>query len=273
MKLPEFAKVDVSSEQLQQLIKVGHEACDRAAKVTVAHFRQSISVENKDQLGGFDPVTVADKLAEDAIRDVVLTNNPQHSFLGEEGEPVRGENALLWVVDPIDGTRSFITGVPLWGTLIAVYDGVDVVMGMLDQPVLKERYVGYAGSSELQTGDAVTVLSCRAVPRIEDAVLLATSPDLFFDSDKACFEALRDRARLTRYGGDCYCYAQLAMGLSDIVLETGLQPYDIQAVIPIVEGAGGVVTDWQGGSPVAGGAVVSTGSAELHEQVLKQLNR
>ncbi len=271
MLLPEFTQVKTDPELFHLIERTAHNACDKAAKITCAHFRNPVPVSNKDKVGGFDPVTLADQQAEEAIRDVVLQAFPEHNFLGEEGDPVIGKSAHLWVVDPIDGTRSYITGVPLWGTLIAVYDGVDVVLGMLDQPILKERYVGRQGKTEVLTPDGSKQLFCRQVQGIEEAVMLVTSPDFFFNHQKTCFEAFREQVKLTRYGGDCYCYAQLAMGFADIVLESGLKPYDIQAVIPIVEGAGGVVTSWTGGTAVAGGDVVASGSDALHELVLARL--
>jgi len=285
MLLPKYRKVIIDPATIQSLLATAHRAADAASIPTMRHFRQPIDVENKLSSGQFDPVTVADKAAETAIKEVVLNEFPDHGFFGEESEQRIHLDAPLWIVDPIDGTRAFITGMPLWGTLISVYDGDDAVIGLLDQPFLQERFIGFPGDhyqreepstlssawqSLLITPNGQTPVMTRKNCAIEKAIIQTTAPEFFYGTPhQEMFEALCERAEMVRYGGDCYCYALLAHGFVDIVIENGLQPYDIAALIPIVRGAGGVITDWQGGTAVGGGSVVACGSAQLHNEVLE----
>lgn len=277
MLIPKYPKVDLSPAQIDRLMAVVNEAADAASGPSKQNFRQRLNVENKESQGGFDPVTIADRQAELAIKEVVQREFPDHGFLGEEfGEQGHAENQPLWIVDPIDGTRAYITGMPLWGTLIAVYDGADVVLGVLEQPILQERFIGTQfsnASSELITPSDRRRLNTRSTTQLDNAIAQTTTPDFFVEGDVARqFDALKKSVSMIRYGGDCYCYALLAMGFIDVVVERLLQPYDIAALIPIVQGAGGVVTDWSGGSAVSGGAVVASANRELHEKVLSLLN-
>ncbi|MFF7709375.1 histidinol-phosphatase [Pseudomonas sp. NPDC007930] len=238
-----------------------------AADAALPHFRTRHAVENKLE-HGFDPVTLADQGAEQAMRELIHAQYPEHGIFGEEYGQEPGTSPLTWVLDPIDGTRAFITGLPLWGTLIALNDGQAPVLGMMSQPFTGERFVGtpegaWLGEQRLRT---------RACARFEDAVLMSTSPQLFdIPSRKAVFERLAGQARMTRYGGDCYAYCMLAMGLVDVVIEDNLKPYDVQALIPIIEGAGGRMTAWDGGTAQKGGAVVAAGDPALHAWLLTQL--
>jgi len=253
---------------------------------TMANYRQNLNVENKEQPGNFDPVTIADRQAEQAIKKIVLNEFPEHGFFGEESERQINTDQPLWIVDPIDGTRAYITGVPLWGTLIGVYDGKDVVIGLLEQPVLRERFIATdffapgpgsadksvragAATSELLTPHGRRSLSTRNTQLLGDAIAQTTTPDFFVESgNEEVLSRVKNAVSMVRYGGDCYCYAQLAMGFVDIVIETGLKPYDIAALIPIVQGAGGIVTSWEGETAVSGGSVLACANAQLHEQVL-----
>lgn len=272
MKLPRHDAVPVDASLLAALQATANAAVDAAAEVTLAWFRQPLAVDNKAAGQHFDPVTQADRGAEEVIRKVVLERFPEHAFLGEESGSHRAGDALTWVVDPIDGTRAFITGSPLWGTLVAVYDGEQVVLGVFDQPFLAERLEGLPDRTTLRDRHGTRVLHSRSDVQLAAAHLQTTAPELFDTPARAsAFERLRSRVRLTRFGGDCYSYALLAMGHVDIVVDCGLQPYDIQALIPIVEGAGGRVTDWQGQSAVAGGEVVATANPQLHDDVLRCL--
>lgn len=276
MLLPKFSKIDIAPALADRLLAVAHKAADAASVQTMANFRQALDVENKEQPGSFDPVTIADRNAEQAIKDVVLGAFPAHGFFGEESEISIIENQPLWIVDPIDGTRAFITGMPLWGTLIGVYDGADVVLGILEQPVLKERFIGVtighgdaAASAHIIRPDGRASIRTRQGVTLSDAIVQTTAPEFFeATAHSRVFEKLKASVSMVRYGGDCYCYALLAMGFVDIVIEATLQPYDIAALIPIVEGAGGVVTNWEGGPAVNGGSVIACGSIELHEQML-----
>ncbi len=273
MSLPSYKKVPISPELLAQLTSVAGLAADAAATQTLPKFRQIIDVENKARPGEFDPVTEADKSAERVIKQTVLSHFPDHGFYGEESEQHINTDQPLWVVDPIDGTRAFITGMPLWGTLIAVYDGEDVVMGLLDQPFLQERYIGTSAGAALHSPNGVQQLQTRKTVLVENAIAQTTTPDMFTEPEqRAAFERVNTRVSMMRYGGDCYSYALLAMGFVDVVIEASLQPYDIQALIPIVQGAGGVVTNWRGESVVAGGTVLACANQQLHQSVLQLLN-
>lgn len=280
MLLPKYSKTAIDPALANRLIAVAHEAADAASIQTMANFRQIIDVENKEQPGSFDPVTIADRNAEQAIKKVVLDTFPDHGFFGEESEIKIADDKPLWIVDPIDGTRAYITGLPLWGTLIAVYDGADVVLGILEQPVLHERFIGTAfsgansiASAELIKPDGRKKLHTRQGVALSDAIVQTTAPEFFEGAmHSRVFEQLKSSVSMVRYGGDCYCYALLAMGFVDIVIEATLQPYDIAALIPIVESAGGVVTNWDGSSAANGGSVIACGSAPLHEQMLALIN-
>jgi len=284
MLLPRFPKVALSPGLQSRLLATAMRAADAASVPTMAHFRQTLDVENKEQPGSFDPVTIADRQAEEAIKKVVLDEFPEHGFFGEESERRVSTDQPLWIVDPIDGTRAYITGMPLWGTLIGVYDGDDVVLGVLEQPVLQERFIATdfnlvgdsapSASANSRTSELITVhgrrsLSTRNTQLLGDAIVQTTTPEFFIESGYAeVFERLRNSVSMVRYGGDCYCYALLAMGFVDVVIETGLAPYDIAALIPIVQGAGGIVTSWEGDTAVSGGSVLACANAQLHKQVL-----
>ena len=272
MMLPRHAPVNLSADELEKLLSIAALAADAAGVVTTQYFRREMDVQNKASAGHFDPVTIADREAELAIRRVLREHCPEIGFYGEEHETIASDNGLLWVVDPIDGTRAFMSGMPLWGTLIGLYNGQDAILGLLDQPVLKERYVGYGNVARLISPDATSRLSVRRMGKLANAVAYCTTPDMFDDgAPRTCFESVRDHVQLMRYGGDCYAYALLAAGHIDVVLDCDLQPYDIQALIPIVTAAGGVVSNWQGGSAVDGGYVVACGSPALHKTLLPML--
>ncbi len=272
MIIPRYTPVQPQPAELHYLSTLAGLAADAAARVTCQYFRRDMAIENKAAAGNFDPVTIADREAELAIRSVLQEHRPQIGFYGEEHATIASENGLMWVVDPIDGTRAFMSGMPLWGTLIGLYNGEDSILGVLDQPILKERYVAFDGHSQLITPESTRHLSTRLTGDIADAVAYCTTPDMFTnDAAMACFQSIRNDVKLMRYGGDCYAYALLAAGHVDIVLDCDLQPYDIQALIPIIQAAGGVVTDWSGESAVDGGYIVATGSQALHDHLLPML--
>lgn len=232
-----------------------------------------MEVENKLANGGFDPVTVADRGAEKAILKVLAERFPAHGLIGEEYGVTRGDARYRWVVDPIDGTRSFILGSPMWGTLIGLLDGDAPVLGLLDQPYTGERF--WAGEKASFLRDArgkVKKLETRACPRLEDAIVATTHPDLFAPGKEAKgFQRIKQAARMTRYGGDCYSYGLLAAGFVDVVIEAGLKGYDIVALIPIIEKAGGRVTTWDGRPATDGGRILACGDPDLHAQLLEVL--
>jgi myo-inositol-1(or 4)-monophosphatase len=244
-----------------------------AGGCVLPHFRRALDVENKDRVGGYDPVTVADREAESAIRAAIASAYPRHGIHGEEHGRVAGADAWTWVIDPIDGTKSFVLGQLHWGMLIALNDGTRPVVGVAYQPYVGEAFVAHAGGfAQWRRGSERRALATRSCARIEDAIVVTTDPRNFAAPREAsAFDAVTRAARFTRYGGDLYCYTQLAMGLTDVVIETGLGPYDIQALIPLIESAGGVVTDWRGGSCAHGGDVLACGDRTLHDQLLTRI--
>lgn len=247
---------------------------DAAAEVTLPHFRSGLAVDNKHGEYAFDPVTAADRDAEQAIRAMISKHYPTHGIYGEEHGRVTGTSPLYWVIDPIDGTRSFISGVPLWGTLIALNDGSKPVIGIMDQPYIGERFVGRPGGSELSGPRGTVPLKTSACTKLEDALLGNTDPGMFKkDGERAAFREISAKVKLRRFGGDCYFYALLAAGTLDLVVESALQPYDIQALIPIIENAGGLVTSWTGEDPQMGGHVVAAATPELHAAALEILSK
>jgi myo-inositol-1(or 4)-monophosphatase len=245
---------------------------DAAAKVILPHFRSQLAVDNKAGPAAFDPVTVADRDAESAMRLLIEQHHPDHGILGEEHGVKKGTSDHVWVLDPIDGTRGFMTGLPTWGTLIGLQQGDKPIVGVMNQPFTRERFVGWSGGAELRRADGVTRLSTRRCARLEDAVLSATAPEMFQPDEISRFEELRRRARLVRWGADCYAYAMLAAGFIDLVVEPGLKPYDIVALIPIIERAGGIVTTWDGRPAHLGGRIIAAGDRSLHEAALRYLS-
>lgn len=257
----------------QKVERVAHLMADAAGRSIIPLFRTAVAVENKAK-SGFDPVTVADRAAEKAIRDVIEEHFPDDGILGEEYGERKGSSGYTWILDPIDGTRAFITGIPLWGTLIALHNGEYTQFGMMDQPFLRERYTANETLAQLTSGDAEPVtLRTRQCDSIENAVLMCTSPDIFTPDELSCFERVVSHTSMLRFGGDCYAYCMLASGHIDLVIEAGLAAYDIQALIPIVQSAGGIVTDWSGKPITSGGAVVAAGDPGVHAQALALLNQ
>jgi histidinol phosphatase-like enzyme (inositol monophosphatase family) len=258
------------------LLATAHRLADAAGQTILPHFRRPIAVDNK-AAKGFDPVTIADTAAEQAMRALIAKLHPDHGIIGEEFDDVSAAGTCHWILDPIDGTRAFITGYPLWGTLIGLVDGTTPILGMMDQPYTRERFwatpTGRTKSARLRGPDGKDrAISTRACPKLADAVLACTSPDMFkTPAERAGFEAVSRRVKLTRFGGDCYAYCMLAAGHVDLVIEANLKAVDIMPLVPIIEAAGGVVTTWDGGSAIRGGAVVAAGDAKLHAAAMKLL--
>lgn len=244
-----------------------------AGELTLDYFRADTTVENKAGAAGFDPVTQADRAAESFIRERIAAAWPGHGILGEEHGFEPGAEALTWIIDPIDGTRAFITGALHWGVLVALFDGKAARLGAMYQPYSRELFMGGGSGAWLEHQGRRRALRTRPCPGLGRASLCCTTPDMFAaPGELDAFSRLRSRALLCRYGGDCYSYCMLAMGQVDLVVESSLQAYDIQALIPIVEAAGGRLTDWDGDAPVHGGAVVAVGDPALLEPVLACLN-
>lgn len=244
-----------------------------AGDAILPHFRAALDVEDKGGARGYDPVTVADHAAEAAIRAEIARVHPDHGIRGEEQGWQKGASKYTWVIDPIDGTRSFMLGQMHWATLVALHDGERVVVGVAHQPYVAETFAATAdGAAEWRRGDTRRVLATRRCRGVDEAVLACTDPRMFrTPAERAAFDRVADRARLTRWGGDCYAYCLLAMGLIDVVIEASLHAYDVQALIPIVERAGGTITTWTGARCDEGGSVVACGDPSLHPTVLELL--
>jgi histidinol phosphatase-like enzyme (inositol monophosphatase family) len=255
----------VSLPDLQRLFAFADTLADAARAAILPYFRAQTTIENK---GGalFDPVTEADRAAERAMRALIERDFPDHGIIGEEfGEkPARGP--FTWVLDPIDGTRAFIAGLPLWGVLIALAREGQPILGVMDQPYLNERFRGWTSGASLTARGVTSDLRTRACANLNDAVLSTTDPYLFRDAEADAFARVRGAVKLTRYGYDCYAYAMLAAGHIDVVVESGLKPFDIQALIPIIRGAGGDVCAWDGGDASQGGRVLAIGDARMRDE-------
>jgi myo-inositol-1(or 4)-monophosphatase len=235
-------------------------------------FRTALGVENKSAGGGFDPVTAADRAAEAAMRALIKKTFPAHGVVGEEFGPERPDAEYVWVLDPIDGTKSFICGMPAWGTLIALTRRGQPIYGMMHQPFTREHFVGDGTAAHYRGPAGDRALRARPCAALQDAVLLTTSPLLMREADRNLFQRVEGAVRLSRYGGDCYAYCMLAAGHIDLVIETELKPYDVLPLIPIIEGAGGVITTWENGRPHEGGRVIAAGDRRLHRQALELLH-
>lgn len=263
---------DPDSAEARALWTLAERLADAARPATLAYFRApGLSAETKNA-AGFDPVTAADRAAEDAIRAILAETRPQDAILGEERGARPGSSGLTWVIDPIDGTRAFLAGAPTWGVLIALADAAGPFLGLIDQPHVGERFCGGLGRAQL-TGPRGTVpLKARPPRPLEQAILLSTFPEIGTPAERAAFDRVAARVRLVRYGLDCYGYALIAAGQVDLVIEAGLQPYDIGAPIAVIEAAGGIVTDWQGGPAHHGGRILAAANARIHAQALACLS-
>ncbi|MFQ5763420.1 MAG: histidinol-phosphatase [Rhodospirillales bacterium] len=251
------------------LVALAGRLADAAGAVAMGHFRAPMDVGAKpDQ----SPVTAADEEAEAAMRALIADAYPDHGIVGEEMEDRNPDAGLVWVLDPIDGTQSFVTGKPLFGTLIALLEGGHPVLGVMDMPALAERWVGVRGRPTTFNGTPVQARPCRS---LADAWLYATSPHMFGDADFPAFERLGKASRRTVYGAECMAYGLLANGWVDLVCEGTMELYDYAALVPIVESAGGVITDWRGralGMQANGdGTVLAAGDAGVHARALDVL--
>jgi len=246
---------------------------DAARAVTLPAARLAQEIENKAAGGAFDPVTAADRAAERAIRTLIEAHHPDHGIDGEEFGSTPGAGRYSWSLDPIDGTRAFICGLPGWTTLIALLEEGAPVIGLIDAPMVGERYLGDSTGSRLIGSDATARIRVSACRSLAEARLATTDPYLFDDADAAAFDRLRRAARLTRYGFDAYAYARLAAGGIDLVAETGLKPHDYHALVPVVRGAGGVVGNWRGGDDLSGGDVLAAATRALFDAAVGTLAR
>lgn len=244
---------------------------DLAEKETLPRFRQPCSVDNKLEYG-FDPVTAADREAERAIKTAIMEHWPNHGVIGEEHGSHQAEAEFTWVIDPIDGTKAFVSGLPVWGTLIALCKNSFPIAGIMAQPYTGEQFLSVGNHTILRHGGNETSISTSGQTKLSEAILMTTAPELFNASEKLSFDSLAKDCKLVRYGTDCYAYCMLAAGHIHLVAESGLNFYDIAALVPIIEGAGGIVTDWRGNKMIDGGEVLAAANAEVHAAALKRLN-
>jgi myo-inositol-1(or 4)-monophosphatase len=247
------------------------ELAAKSGEVILPFFRTSLSIDNKSTIGRFDPVTAADRAAEAAMRALIRKAFPAHGIVGEEYGSENAGAEYVWMLDPIDGTKSFICGMPAWGTLIALTRSGEPIFGMMHQPFLRESFSGDGEAASYRGPAGERQLAVRACGALDDAVLFTTSPLLMAEEDRGAFGRVEERVRLSRYGGDCYAYCMLAAGHIDLVIETELKPHDIVPLVPIITGAGGVLTTWEGGSPLPGGRIVAAGDRAVHAAALKLL--
>jgi myo-inositol-1(or 4)-monophosphatase len=234
-------------------------------------FRTSLGIHDKSLGGRFDPVTAADRAGEAAMRTLIHGAFPAHGIVGEELGVERPDAEYVWVLDPIDGTKSFIAGMPAWGTLIALTRGGEPVFGMMHQPFIRERFTGDGLAARYRGPAGDRALTVRSCAEISDAVLFTTSPLSMTHEERGSFGRVEAAVRLSRYGGDCYAYCMLAAGHVDLVIETGLEVYDVVALVPIIVGAGGVITTWEGGPARHGGRIIAAGDRRVHEAAITLL--
>ena len=255
------------------LLNFASQLADAAWRTIKPHFRMQTAIDNKADTG-FDPVTEADRAAEGAMRALIAQAFPDDGILGEEYPEKPGQSGRIWVLDPIDGTRAFIAGLPVWTTLIALMDETGApVIGVIDQPVLGERYLGWPGGAALSRKGVQSPLKVSSCSDLQAAVISTTDPFILTPSEQGAWTHLRATARLTRYGLDAYAYARLAAGSIDLVAETGLAPWDAAALIPVVRGAGGLALNWRGEAARPGGQLVCACNEAVMEQALLSLRR
>lgn len=253
------------------IVETAHALAEAARAAVLVHFRaDGLGADNKNA-DGFDPVTEADRAAERAMCRILAERRPHDAILGEEYGPRPGTSGLTWVLDPIDGTRAFLAGTPTWGVLIAVAEETGPIYGLIDQPYIGERFEGGRGLARMQGPNGQRRLATRPERPLAEAILFTTFPEVGSAAEREAFEAVAGQVRLTRYGMDCYAYALVACGQIDLVIEAGLQPYDVQAPIAVIEAAGGIVTDWQGGPAHHGGRILAAAAPRQHAAALEIL--
>lgn len=262
----------------RSLLPLAMRLADAAREAILPHFRtaSACNPDNKahaDSLAGYDPVTEADRASERAMREIISAGRPDDGIEGEEYGIAPGATGLVWYLDPIDGTRAFVAGLPSWCVLIGLALEGRPILGVIDQPWLDERYVGLGDESWLDCRGARTRLKTRDCPSLTQAVLSTTDAFILTPPERGAFEHLRATARITRYGLDAYAYARLAAGTIDMVTETGLKSHDVAALIPVIEGAGGVVTDWRGAAAKLGGQIAAAGNRKILDEALVSLSR
>lgn len=264
---------DISLELQTELMTVAYRLADAARPIALRHFREHRTLVDNKRPAGFDPVTIADREIEQAFRKVLSKSRPDDAVMGEEFEDTEGTSGLTWIVDPIDGTRGYISGMPTWGVLVAVADASGPLFGIIDQPYTGERFVGGFGSAVLHHQGASGSLDTRHCGSLANAVLYSTFPEVGTEAERRAFDAVSGAVKLTRFGADCYAYAMVAAGQVDLVIEAGLNAYDVAAPIAVIEQAGGIVTDWTGGRATGGGRIIAAGNADIHAEAIAILQK
>jgi histidinol phosphatase-like enzyme (inositol monophosphatase family) len=262
----------ISEVLASELIATAHELADVARVATLSYFRSRDLAAETKETEHFDPVTAADRLSEERMREVLARRRPQDGILGEEFGMSGGSSGLTWVLDPIDGTRGYLSGTPTWGVLISVRDAEGVLYGIIDQPYIGERFEGGLGLARVTGPMGAATLATRTPRPLSQAILFSTFPEVGTPDEGAAFRRVATRAKLVRFGTDCYAYALVAAGQIDLVIEAGLQAYDVQAPIAVIEAAGGIVTDWQGRPAYDGGRIIAAANRDLHAEALALLN-
>jgi histidinol phosphatase-like enzyme (inositol monophosphatase family) len=281
--------VEITKALREELMQTAAALADAARVETLAHFRAAgLEAENKladsnsetgisaagvSEAGRFDPVTCADRASETRMREILAAMRPDDGVLGEEFAPRAGTSGLTWVLDPIDGTRAYMSGAPTWGVLIAVNAGAGPVLGIIDQPYIGERFWGGLGRADMTGPLGPCALATRKARPLGQAILYSTFPEVGSTIEAEAFGQLARQVQLTRYGADCYAYALIAAGQIDLVVEAGLKAYDVQAPIAVIEAAGGMVTDWQGGPAHHGGRILAAANASIHAEALAILSK
>ena len=259
-------------QDIQDFVKIGNYIADESRKISLKYFKKKLKVRSKDSKD-FDPVTIADISIQKKINKIISINFPKHSVLGEE-ESIENKSDYEWCIDPIDGTKSYIQGFPAWGTLISLSRKKEIILGIVDMPALDERYIGHSNISYKIIKKKKSKLKLINAVKLRESTLNTTSPYVFANkSDQKTFEKLAKKVKTVRLGGDCYSYCLLADGHVDIILESGLKPWDIRALEPIIVNAGGTLKTWEGDSIFNGGRIVATANKKLFNKVKNILNK
>ena len=259
-------------ESIRNFAKVANYIADDVRKISLKYFKKKLKIKSKDKVN-FDPVTIADIKVQRKINESIKKYFPKHSILGEEAS-VKNISDYQWCIDPIDGTKSFIQGFPIWGTLISLSQKKEIILGVADIPALDERYVGYSKISYKIKNGKKTKLKVRNTEKIKDSILNTTSPYVFANKkDQKIFEKLAKEVKTVRLGGDCYSYCLLADGHIDLILESGLKPWDIRALEPIILNAGGILKTWEGNKIFNGGRIIAATNHKLFKKAKNQMNK
>ena len=263
-----MSDVPAFSRSADELVVFAGRLADLARDAIRPHFRKKLDIESKADAS---PVTVADRAAEAAMRQAIEQRYPDHGIFGEEYGHARPDSPWQWILDPIDGTKSFVTGLPIFGTLIGLTYDNRPVLGIIDQPIMSDRWVGAVGRATTFNNEPAR---SNAGTSLKEAAVLTTYVDAFTESEQAAFTRLRKACRLNRMSGDCIAYAMIPSGFADIVVDGQVQPYDYAALIPVIEGAGGIITDWEGKplDTVSPARVLATANPKLHEAALAILS-